>query len=76
MKNKLFHVRDIAEIYGLSMYEAQTIMNRVPKINVSRGNIRPRWVAKQEDIEAYMQKKARRQDISGLDSFGRILRRR
>ena len=74
--DRLFHVRDIAEIYGLSMYEAKTIMERIPKINIGRGEVRPRWVAKQSDIEAYLAKKARRNDTVGLDRFGKILRRR
>lgn len=74
--DRLFHVRDIAEIYGLSMYEAKTIMERIPKINIGRGGVRPRWVAKQSDIEAYLAKKARRNDTVGLDRFGKILRRR
>lgn len=76
MKEKLFHVRDIAELYGLSMYEARTIMNKVPKINISGGDSRPRWVAKQSDIEAFFEKRNRRNNIEGLDKFGRILRRR
>ena len=74
--DRLFHVRDIAEIYGLSMYEAKTIMERIPKINIGRGEVRPRWVAKQSDIEAYLAKKARHNDTVGLDRFGKILRRR
>ena len=73
---KLFHVRDISEIYGLSMYEARTIMERVPKINISRGNLRPRWVAKQSDIDAYLKKKQMRSSIEGLDALGHILRKR
>ena len=76
MQNRLFHVRDIAELYGLSLYEARTIMNHVPKINISNGNIRPRWVAKQDDIEAYLLKRSQRRDMTGLDRFGKILRRR
>ena len=76
MRDRLFHVRDIAEIYGLSLYEARTIMNRVPKINISRGSTRPRWVAKQEDIESYFDKKKRRSEVEGLDRFGKILRKR
>ena len=74
--DKLFHVKDIAEIYGLSIYEARTIMDRIPKINIGRGDVRPRWVAKQSDIEAYLAKKSRRNDVVGLDRFGKILRRR
>ena len=69
-------MRDISEIYGLSIYEARTIMGRIPRINISRGNERPRWVAKQADIEAYLMKKAQRQDISGLDHFGKLIRRK
>ena len=76
MTDKLFHVRDISELYGLSMYEARNIMNRVPKINISNGTMRPRWVAKQSDIEAYLMKRSQRNDISGLDRFGKIIRRR
>lgn len=76
MTEKLFHVREISEIYGLSMYEARTIMERVPKINVSRGEMRPRWVAKQSDVEAFLLKRSQRNDIEGLDRFGNILRRR
>ena len=76
MDNRLFHLKDIEELYGLSKYEAQTVMNRVPKINVGRGKERPRWVAKQSDIEAYFQKKKQREDLSGLDHFGKLLRRR
>lgn len=76
MTNRLFHLNDIIEVYGLSKYEAQTLMNRVPKINVGRGELRPRWVVKQADIEAYLMKKARRAETSGLDAFGKILRRR
>ena len=76
MKDRLFHIRDISELYGLSIYEARTIMERIPKINISRGSQRPRWVAKQSDIEAYLNKKKQREDMSGLDHFGRILRRR
>jgi len=74
--DKLFHTKDIAEIYGLSLYEAKTIMDRIPKINIGRGDVRPRWVAKQSDIEAYLAKKSRRNDVAGLDRFGKILRRR
>lgn len=76
MTEKLFHVREISEIYGLSMYEARTIMERVPKINVSRGEMRPRWVAKQSDVDAFLLKRSQRNDIEGLDRFGNILRRR
>ena len=76
MTDRLFHLNDITEVYGLSKYEAQTLMNRVPKINVGRGELRPRWVVKQADIEAYLMKKARRAEMSGLDAFGKILRRR
>ena len=76
MKDRLFHVRDISELYGLSLYEARTIMERIPKINISRGTQRPRWVAKQADVEAYLLKKAQRNNISGLDRFGKIIRHR
>ena len=76
MTEKLFHVREISEIYGLSMYESRTIMERVPKINVSRGEMRPRWVAKQSDVDAFLLKRSQRNDIEGLDRFGNILRRR
>ena len=76
MTDKLFHVREISELYGLSMYEARTIMNRIPKINISRGNLRPRWVAKQSDVEAFLAKRSERNNIVGLDHFGKILRRR
>ena len=76
MTDRLFHLNDIIEVYGLSKYEAQTLMNRVPKINVGRGELRPRWVVKQADIEAYLMKKARRAETFGLDAFGKILRRR
>lgn len=76
MNNKLFHANDIAEIYGLSLYEARTIMAHIPKINISRGSERPRWVVRQEDIEAYLQKRSQRANVEGLDRFGKILRRR
>ena len=76
MTDKLFHVREISEIYGLSIYEARTIMERVPKINVSRGDLRPRWVARQSDIETFLLKRSQRHEIEGLDKFGKILRRR
>ena len=76
MTDRLFHLNDIIEVYGLSKYEALTLMNRVPKINVGRGELRPRWVVKQADIEAYLMKKARRAETFGLDAFGKILRRR
>lgn len=76
MTDRLFHVRDISELYGLSMYEARSIMNHVPKINISNGTMRPRWVAKQSDIEAYLHKRQQRNDFSGLDRFGKILRKR
>lgn len=76
MIDKLFHVRDIAELYGLSIYEARTIMAKVPKINVGRGDLRPRWVAKQSEIEAYFHKREQKDDFTGLDRFGKILRRR
>ena len=75
MDNKLFHLSDIMEIYGLTEYEAKTLMNRVPKINIGRGSIRPRWVVRQDDIETYLAKKKQREEI-GLDRFGRILRKR
>ena len=76
MTDRLFHLKDITEIYGLTEYEAKTLMNRVQKINVGRGEKRPRLVVKQSVVEAYLHRKAQRQDISGLDSFGKILRRR
>ena len=76
MIGRLFHARDISELYGLSMYEARSIMNHLPKINISNGDVRPRWVVKQEDVEAYLQKRSQRNDMTGLDRFGRILRRR
>lgn len=76
MTDRLFHVRDISELYGLSMYEARMIMNRIPKINISNGTQRPRWVAKQADIEAYLLKRSQRNNVDGLDRFGKILRRR
>lgn len=76
MTGKLFHYDDIMLLYGLSEYEARQLMNRLPKINISNGSIRPRWVVKQEDIEAYLQKKQQRSDIEGLDRFGKILCKR
>ena len=76
MTDKLFHLKEIMEIYGLSEYEARTLMSRVQKINVGRGEHRPRWVVKQSVIEAYLQKKAQRNETSGLDYLGRIIRRR
>ena len=76
MIEKLFHVRDIAELYGLSIYEARNVMEHVPKINISNGDLRPRWVAKQSDIEAYFEKRSTRNSLEGLDRFGKILRRR
>jgi len=76
MINKLFHARDIAELYGLSLYEARSIMSHIPKINISNGTMRPRWVVKQEDVEAYLLKKSQRNNVEGLDRFGKILRRR
>ena len=76
MTDRLFHASDIVEIYGLSMYEAKTIMQRIPKVNIGRGEQRPRWVVKQSDIESYLKKKSMRNDMSGLDRFGKILRRR
>ena len=76
MKDRLLHVSDISEIYGLSIYEARSIMNKVPKINISNGTIRPRWVVKQDVLEAYLEKKSQRNSVDGLDRFGKILRRR
>ena len=70
------HKKQIMSTYGLSDYEAQTILDRVPKINVGRGDIRPRWVVKQEDVDAYLNRKAQRNKFEGLDSFGKILRKR
>ena len=76
MNGKLFHSSDISEIYGLSQYEARTIMNKIPKINISNGSIRPRWVVKQEDLEAYFARRTEKNNIDGLDRFGKLLRRR
>ena len=72
---KLFHKKEIMAVYGLTAYEAQTLMNRVHKVNVGRGDMRPRWVVKHEDIEAYINKKAQRNSFDGLDSKGKLLRR-
>ncbi len=73
--DRLFHKRDIVEVYGLTEYEAQTMMNKIPKINISNGSIRPRWVVRQSDIEKYLQKKTHKCIIDGLDMFGRIIKR-
>ena len=76
--DKLFHIKDIVEVYGVSLYEARTIMERIPKINIGRGDVRPRWVAKQADIEAYLKKKSNHSsywDFVGLDKFGKLNRR-
>ena len=76
MKDRLLHASDISEIYGLSMYEARSIMNKLNKINISNGTMRPRWVVKQADLDAYFERQANRKNIIGLDRFGRIIRRR
>ena len=76
MMERLFHLKEIVEIYGLTTYEAKTLMARVPKINVGRGSERPRWVVRQSEIDAYLRRKAKNDGISGLDMFGKIMRRR
>lgn len=76
MKDRLFHLNEITEAYGLSKYEAQTLMSKVTKINVGRGSLRPRWVVRESEIEAYLHKKAQRYETSGLDEYGKIVRRR
>ena len=76
MIGALLHARDISELYGLSMYEARTIIQRIPRINIGRSEERPRWVVKKEDVDLYLEKRARRNDVQGLDRFGKILRRR
>ena len=76
MKERLFHLKDIVEVYGLSLYEARTIMSKIQKINVGRGEQRPRWVVRQSDIDAYLNRKTQKDANPGLDTLGRILRRR
>ena len=73
MNERLLHIKDIVEEYGLSRYEIQTMLNQVPKINIGRGKQVPRWVVKQSDIKAYLEK--RKSERFGMDKLGRILRR-
>lgn len=72
----LLHKKGIMSIYGLSDYEAQTIMDRLPKINIGRGEIRPRWVVKQDDVDTYLHKKQESKEFIGIDRHGKILRKR
>ena len=74
MSEKLLREKDIVEEYGLSRYEVRTMLSQIPKINVGRGKQIPRWVVKQSDIKAYLEK--RKCERFGMDKFGRLLRRR
>lgn len=75
MSEKLLHPKDITQVYGLSPYEVQTMMVNIPKINIGRGSLRPRWVVKQSDIEIYLNKRKGSENALGLDSNGKIIRR-
>lgn len=73
----LLKVADIAEIYGVTKYEAQNIMNSVAKINVGRSMLKPRWRTTAEAVEKYIATSMNRSVAQsyGLDKNGKILRR-
>ena len=73
---RLLRVKDICAEYGLSTYEAQTIMNRVEKVNVGRGDLRPRWATTARAVDAYLDsRKDRNPVVVGLDRHGKLIRR-
>ena len=72
---RLIRKADICEIYGLSEYEAETVMRNVRKINVGRGTIKPRWATTATEVDAYLNRKVMRSECSGLTADGKLIRR-
>ena len=72
---KLLRKRDLCDLYGLSAYEAETVMQNVERINVGRGTERPRWVTTASRVNAYLNRKVEKRPMSGLTADGKIIRR-
>lgn len=69
---RLLSAHDIAERYGLSIGEARNLMNRVDKVNVGNGNVRPRWRTTESNIDAYLRRKT---VPAGVMPNGKLVRR-
>ena len=72
---KLLRKTDISEIYGLTAYEAETVMQNVRKINVGRGKMKPRWATTANEVDAYLNRKMVGRDRPGLTADGLLIRR-
>ena len=72
---RLLRKTDIAEIYGLTEYEAETIMQNVRKVNVGRGTIKPRWATTANEVDAYLNRNTVGRDCKGLTADGKLIRR-
>ena len=72
---RLLRKSDICEIYGLTEYEAETVMRNVRRINVGRGKIKPRWATTANEVDAYLKRMTVAQFKIGLTVDGLILRR-
>ena len=72
---RLLRKSDICEIYGLSAYEAETVMQNVRRINLGRGQLRPRWATTEGEVDAYLNRKTVGRSFSGLTADGKLIRR-
>ena len=72
---RLLRKADICEIYGLTVYEAETVMQNVRKINLGRGKIRPRWATTANEVDTYLNRKVVSREYSGLTADGKLIRR-
>lgn len=72
---RLLKVKDICELYGLTKYEARTVMSRVKRINIGRSDTNPRWATTAKQVEEYFLRMTSGTAVPGLDRHGKIIRR-
>jgi excisionase family DNA binding protein len=48
--------REVAKLTGFSMQKVQSLIRsgRIPAVNTSNGDLKPRWVVRLNDLEAFL----------------------
>lgn len=72
---RMLRVKDIVKECGVSAYQARRIMAKAGQVNIGNSEDFPRYALPASRLEAYFQRNTDREHFSGLDEYGRLLRR-